>query len=1004
MGIGNPITLTGNVSSKTISVTATGGQTLFSVTGGYRINQVSVYRNGTRLVDALDYTARDGSTVTLLSPATGGDILEFQVFDDFRVADALNVNSGGVVNGSVSIVSAATTALLVDGNARVTGILTVGTSSITLDGANNQILVGTGVTISSSGVIGSSELPAGSVGSPSLFFTGDANTGIYSPGADQVAVATNGAQRITVDASGRLLVGTSSARNNLNDSTIETKIQIEGAGDNDSAALTIISNSGTTNSDKRTGLLVLGRTRGTAVGSNTPVVQDDAVGMIEFKGNDGTSFTTAATIKAQVDGSIGTDDMPGRLVFSTTADGAALPTERMRINNSGNVGINETSPDRRLHVRADGVYALKVGGQSGAEFYLELGQPTASASPAINYTGPTASLRFLNNGVDVARFDSSGRLLVGTSSAAATYVSLGLQGNGSVATNQATLAMARGSNPSGDTQELGRIEFFNNNSNSGGAIIALSDGAWTSGSSHPTRLEFSTTADGASSPTERMRITSAGLMGLGTSSVSRLLHVAQANSTAYSSSDFEQDYQILRLNNTTNDGSVGLEFQVGTNGQASITANEVTDGQTDICFGTRGSGARTEKVRITSAGLVGIGVTSPQSPLDVTGSGNIGALSDLALRVYSANRSAFLDVGFDGLNASTNSSGLKFFLNNTERARIDSSGRLLIGTSTTRALGTYGEQHPLQIEAGDAGNWPAINITWNRSGDGLGPRFNFGRSRSASNGGVTVVQNDDSLGSFHFYGADGTDLLSAAASIGCAVDGTPGNDDMPGRLVFSTTADGASGPTERMRIDNKGTVTIKGVSTTLPIARLSGISGGDANYSLDIKQPSTAVIDFVQRWFTSSQQESTVMFFGSGGLFSNAVYNSVVGGTNRDVYVDNTGLLGYVSSTRNSKININNLATVDWLYGLNPVSFNRRKLDEEKHYTNEFYSELEYGLIAEEVEQVAPELCFYDDVGGEQELRGVHYNKLIAPILKALQQANARIETLEAEVAALKAS
>ena len=203
MSIGNPITLTGNIANKTISVVATGGQTLFNVTGGYRINQISVFRNGVKLTEQ-DYTARDGSTVTLLSPATGGDILEFQVFDDFRVADALNVNSGGVVNGSVSIVSAATTALLVDGNARVTGILTVGTSSITLDGANNQILVGTGVTISSSGVIGSSELPAGSVGSPSLFFTGDANTGIYSPGADQVAVATNGTGRLFVDASGRV--------------------------------------------------------------------------------------------------------------------------------------------------------------------------------------------------------------------------------------------------------------------------------------------------------------------------------------------------------------------------------------------------------------------------------------------------------------------------------------------------------------------------------------------------------------------------------------------------------------------------------------------------------------------------------------------------------------------------------------------------------------------------------------------------------------------------------
>jgi len=59
MAIGNLPSLTGNVASKTISVTATASQTLFTVTGGYRINQLSVYRNGTRLVDSLDYTARD---------------------------------------------------------------------------------------------------------------------------------------------------------------------------------------------------------------------------------------------------------------------------------------------------------------------------------------------------------------------------------------------------------------------------------------------------------------------------------------------------------------------------------------------------------------------------------------------------------------------------------------------------------------------------------------------------------------------------------------------------------------------------------------------------------------------------------------------------------------------------------------------------------------------------------------------------------------------------------
>ena len=69
MAIGNPITLTNNVASKTISVTATADQTLFTVTGGYRINQLAVFRNGVRLADGADFTARDGSSVTLLSPA-----------------------------------------------------------------------------------------------------------------------------------------------------------------------------------------------------------------------------------------------------------------------------------------------------------------------------------------------------------------------------------------------------------------------------------------------------------------------------------------------------------------------------------------------------------------------------------------------------------------------------------------------------------------------------------------------------------------------------------------------------------------------------------------------------------------------------------------------------------------------------------------------------------------------------------------------------------------------
>ena len=143
MAIGNQPSLTGNVASKTISITATASQTLFTVTGGYRINQLSVYRNGTRLVDSLDYTARDGSSVTLLSPATLYDVLEFQVFDDFRVADA--------------IVSAASNQTIF-GNLTVTGTLSGSTIGIQSGGtvvgtAKTLNFVGTGNTFAVNGDI-----------------------------------------------------------------------------------------------------------------------------------------------------------------------------------------------------------------------------------------------------------------------------------------------------------------------------------------------------------------------------------------------------------------------------------------------------------------------------------------------------------------------------------------------------------------------------------------------------------------------------------------------------------------------------------------------------------------------------------------------------------------------------------------------------------------------------------------------------------------------------------
>ena len=147
MAIGNPITLTNNVAAKVISATATANQTLFTVTGGYRINQIAVFRNGVRLVDSSDYTARDGASVTLLSAATEGDVLEFQIFDDFRVADAIVSNeSEQTISGSLNVTGGINVGIQSAGTQITTGVITainfVGTgNTVQYDSSSKTVAV-----------------------------------------------------------------------------------------------------------------------------------------------------------------------------------------------------------------------------------------------------------------------------------------------------------------------------------------------------------------------------------------------------------------------------------------------------------------------------------------------------------------------------------------------------------------------------------------------------------------------------------------------------------------------------------------------------------------------------------------------------------------------------------------------------------------------------------------------------------------------------------------------
>jgi len=103
MAVGRPIKLTPNVARKTVSITATAGQTTFTPTGGYRIGDLAVYRNGVRLVAGRDFTAVDGANVILQSGATLDDVLDFGIFDSFNIADAIGSNGNQTLGGDLTV-------------------------------------------------------------------------------------------------------------------------------------------------------------------------------------------------------------------------------------------------------------------------------------------------------------------------------------------------------------------------------------------------------------------------------------------------------------------------------------------------------------------------------------------------------------------------------------------------------------------------------------------------------------------------------------------------------------------------------------------------------------------------------------------------------------------------------------------------------------------------------------------------------------------------------------
>ena len=151
----------------------------------------------------------------------------------------------------------------------------------------------------------------------------------------------------------------------------------------------------------------------------------------------------------------------------------------------------------------------------------------------------------------------------------------------------------------------------------------------------------------------------------------------------------------------------------------------------------------------------------------------------------------------------------------SERARFTNDGRLLVNTTDSRNVGG-GVSRLVQVES--SGGAAGISIVRNQNA-ATPPTLDLGKSRGYPH---TIVQDDDKLGIINFCGADGTDLQTSAAQIVGEVDGTPGADDMPGRLVFKTN-NGTTFSSERLQITSTGNIISNGGST----ARIAwGTTGG----------------------------------------------------------------------------------------------------------------------------------------------------------------------------------
>ena len=512
---------------------------------------------------------------------------------------------------------------------------------------------------------------------------------------------------------------------------------------------------------------------------------------------------------------------------------------------------------------------------------------------------------------------------------------------------------------------------------------------------------------------------------------------------------------------STSSNSAMIAFSDATSGAARysgyINYNHSGD---SLSFGTGGG---SERFRIDSNGRILIGTTSAvigsaSEFNEIVLSGKTRG-AGITLQDVDANTRFQIrtDDNGDGtlLNASTNHP-ITIRTNNTERLRLNSDGQLLINKTTDRDA-YYGGTLTGNLQVEGTGNSTRLTQFIHNTNAASGHIVIIGKSRGTSAGSYTVVQDDDYLGTLSFQGADG-DAMIEGARIDAIVDGTPGDQDMPTRLSFGTTADGASSTSERFVIDSSGIVKIQRGSssdTALEINTTatsgatrfkfneSGSNKGQIAYSHANDQievigntgngiafltngvSSTAMtIDTNQRVGigTTSMAERLLVVTTANTMVPLAINDSSSTATATHRVSVRTGgtEVGSIKSTNSAttfntssdyRLKENAVAISDGITRLKTLKPYRFNFKNNANKTLDGFFAHEVTAVPEAVDGVKDEVATQDhvDMGLAKEIgdpiyQSIDHSKLVPLLTASLQEAIAKIETLETKVAALEAA